>query len=115
MKIKLTKYDKQWSLIIRERDQKCLVCGRTGSLNAHHVIGRANKAVRFCLENGVSLCAYCHVFNSEFSAHKTPEAFKRWFQKNYSLRWEIIRRKAQTHRSERDAVKEFEQLIKSIE
>lgn len=111
MKIRLTKYDTEASRLCRERDGACLYCGRPTSLNAHHVIGRANKAVRFCLENLVTLCVYHHVFSSDFSAHKTPEKFKRWFMKKYSLRWEIVRRKAQTHLSERDAVKEFSQLI----
>lgn len=107
MKIRLSKYDKQWSQLVRDRDRMCVVCGNP-NIAAHHIFRRGIKATRLCLENGISLCASHHVFNHEFSAHKTPEAFRRWFKKNFSLRWEIINRKQKQHLSERDAIKEFE-------
>lgn len=59
------------------------------------------------LDNGVTLCPAHHVFNSDFSAHKTPEAFTRWFRKTFPDRYKAIIKKAQAMMSERDAIKEF--------
>ena len=110
MKIRFSKYDKLWSKLVRERDKQCLYCGRKGILNAHHILGRRIKATRLCLENGTSLCINHHVWDSKFSAHKTPEKFRTWFKKTFSLRWEIINKKQRQHMSERQAVAEFEKL-----
>lgn len=106
-KIRLSKYDTIWSRMVRERDRKCLYCGRTEGLNAHHFKGRSCKATRLMLDNGISLCTSHHVFNHQFSAHKTPEAFTKWFKKEYPKRYRAIIKKAQTIMSERDAVNEF--------
>lgn len=112
MKIRLSSYDTKWSKIIRDRDNDtCQVCGNVGNLNAHHIETRSIKSLRFCLENGISLCAGCHVFNHKFSAHKTPEEFKRWFKNRYTLRWEIIKKRKREHLSERDAVEEFKKSL----
>jgi hypothetical protein len=48
------------------------------------------------MDNLVSLCPSHHPFNHEFSAHKTPEAFKRWFKKNHPDRYRNVIKKAQT-------------------
>ena len=99
--------------MVRERDGKCLYCGRPDGLNAHHFKGRSCKATRLMLENGVSLCTSHHVFNHQFSAHKTPEAFTKWFKKTYPKRFRAITVKAQTMMSERDAIKEFQNALES--
>lgn len=111
MKIRLSGYDKKWSKLIRQRDDyTCQYCGKQSQyVNAHHVKGRRIKSLRFCLENGISLCFGCHKTNSKFSAHATPEAFKRWIKKRYSLRWEIINRLARKHMTEREAIKKFKE------
>jgi hypothetical protein len=70
------KLDKLWSEKIRSIG-KCEVCGETGYLNAHHIIGRLNKIVRWDLKNGVCLCAGCHTFR-RLSAHQDPEYFHDW-------------------------------------
>ena len=107
--IKFSKYDKIWSRLVRERDGKCVyeICQLTERLNAHHFKGRSCKATRLLLENGVTLCAGHHVFSSEWSAHKTPEKFERWFKKTYPHRYEAIRKKAQIMMPERQAIQEF--------
>ena len=98
--------------MVRDRDKKCLYerCNRTEFLNAHHFKGRSCKATRLMLENGVSLCSAHHVFSSDFSAHKTPEKFARWFKKNFPDRHKAIIKKAQTMMTERAAILEFEKL-----
>lgn len=114
MKIRLTTWDAKWSKLVRQRDgDTCQVCGNYGYQNAHHILSRSIKPLRFEPFNGISLCVSCHVFNHNFSAHKTPEAFKRWFKKKFPERWKFISKKRQTHMSERDAVKEFQELLKS--
>jgi len=76
-------------------------------LAAHHFKGRSCKATRLMVENGVSLCLGCHTFSSVFSAHKTPEAFTRWFKKSFPDRYRDVIKKAQTMMSEREAIQEF--------
>lgn len=106
-------WDRKWSLQVRQRDNyTCQVCGNSSSyVNAHHIETRSIKSLRYCLENGLTLCAQCHLFNHNFSAHKTPEAFKQWFQKHFSLRWEIIQRLKKQHVSTRDAIQNFRREV----
>jgi hypothetical protein len=106
-KIKLSKYDTIWAKFVRERDGECLYCHRTDGLNAHHFKGRSCKSTRLLLINGVTLCVSHHVFNSQGSAHKTPERFEKWFKKTYPERYQEIRKRAQIMMSEREAIKEF--------
>jgi hypothetical protein len=106
-KIKLSKYDALWSRFVRERDGECLYCGKKEYLAAHHIKGRSCKATRLLLINGCSLCPGCHTFNHQFSAHRTPESFERWFKKTYTDRYKEIRKRAQTMMTEREAIKEF--------
>jgi hypothetical protein len=108
-KIRLSKYDALWSKAVRERDGQCQVdnCNETERLNAHHIKGRSCKSTRLFLPNGISLCPKHHVFSSEFSPHKTPEAFDRWFKETFPERHRAIIVKAQTMMSEREAIKEF--------
>ncbi len=106
-KIKIGKYDKLWSKLARELKPRCEYCGSYEFLNAHHFKGRACKATRLMMENAVVLCSSHHVFNSDFSAHKTPEKFERWFKKEFPKRYKAIIKKAQTMMSERLAIAEF--------
>lgn len=106
-KIRTSKYDKIWSKMIHARDGVCLVCGSTNTLAAHHVEGRAKKATRLLLENGILLCCAHHVFSSEFSAHKTPRDFKNWFKEKYPDSWNTIQERLKTGMTERMAILEF--------
>ena len=57
------KLDKLWSLIIRKKYPKCIVCGQSPT-QAHHAICRKSKGLyaRWCLDNSVGLCVKCHLF-----------------------------------------------------
>lgn len=79
-KSEIKKLDKVWSEKIRSKGA-CEVCHKTTSLNAHHIIGRRNRSVRWDLRNGVCLCAGCHKF-SKLSAHQDPEWFHDWLKEN---------------------------------
>jgi hypothetical protein len=61
------------------------------------------------LDNGITLCPSHHTFNHEFSAHRTPEAFKRWFEEKYPDRARKMKAKEGIHMTELQAIKEFTQ------
>lgn len=110
-KVRLSKYDRIWSKLARERTPYCEVCKTTQNLAAHHYIRRSVKSTRLLLENSVVLCPSHHVFNHEFSAHKTPEAFKRWFKKTYPDRAKLCEQRSKQIMTERNAVLEFQSFI----
>jgi 5-methylcytosine-specific restriction endonuclease McrA len=61
----------KWRLQIYQRDfYRCQCCGdaRGGNLNAHHIEAyKSNKARRWDVENGITLCEPCHhAFHSRF-------------------------------------------------
>lgn len=106
-KIHVDRFDKEWSRLVRERDGRCVVCGNPGPLDAHHFIRRGIAPVRLDLENGISLCKSHHVFNHEFSAHKTPSEFKNWFRKKWPTRAKILQDKANAYMSKNQAIQKF--------
>ena len=65
------KLDKECSRIIRARGA-CQRCGKSKYelLQCCHIFSRANRAVRWDLENLLCLCAGCH-----FWAHQNPTLF----------------------------------------
>jgi len=67
------KGDKYWSLYIRARDGKCLICGSTKSLQAHHALVRkkVSNQTRFHKNNGCTLCYICHLIEIHGNATKT--------------------------------------------
>lgn len=74
------KCDTLWSEIIRSKGY-CEMCGRGNmQLNAHHIVGRVNKALRWDLRNGICLCVWCHKF-SPTSAHSDPIGFIEFLKK----------------------------------
>lgn len=109
-KVRLSKYDKIWSRLVRERDGACQYCDKTEYLAAHHYIRRGVKSTRLVLENGITLCPGCHTFNPNFSAHRTPDAFKKWFEEKFPERAKGMQTREKMYMSERQAIKEFEEL-----
>ena len=56
----INKADKLFSEFIRNRDGKCVKCGRVGVLHCHHIISRSCKAVRWDEDNAIALCPGHH-------------------------------------------------------
>lgn len=58
------KCDELWSQAVRLRDGRCLLCGKTDGLNAHHyIVSRARSlAHRHNVKNGIALCFACHIY-----------------------------------------------------
>lgn len=77
IKIKISRYDRKWSQLVRDRDGACRKCGKKSPeyvLHAHHIIGRGRKSTRLLVENGITLCVHHHVFGDD-SAHKVGKQF----------------------------------------
>jgi predicted restriction endonuclease len=69
------------SEVVRKRDGRCLLCGKTGNLQAHHFIitkGASTKH-RWDLRNLISLCYPCHIHK----VHSTA-----------SLKWVLMLKKS---------------------
>jgi len=108
-KPEIKKLDKLWRDAIKSRDEVCQVCGGTSYLNAHHIIGRRNRNVRWDLDNGILLCSGCHTFKTE-SAHQDPLQFMEWFNNKYPDRYNTIRSRAYLSRKIT-----YEEALNSIE
>ncbi len=83
-----------WSKIVRMKGY-CEMCGRTDlRLNAHHLIRKDYRFFRHNLENGICLCASCHIFNTppKISAHGTPIAFDDWLRDTFPDRHEWLKK-----------------------
>lgn len=79
------KLDNAWSELVKKRAKyKCEVCGKTDTLNSHHIVGRVNRTLRWDVKNGVCLCVKHHKFGRQ-SAHEDPLWFKEWLE---DKRWE---------------------------
>jgi hypothetical protein len=62
--------DALWSVKVRERDGKCVLCGKAGKvLQAHHYIKTKARSLkyRWDIRNGITLCYGCHMYG----VHKT--------------------------------------------
>ena len=82
-KRKINKEDKEWANAVKLKDgSKCAICGSTINLNAHHIIPREIKPLKYNIDNGITLCPLHHRFSFELSAHQNPIAFFKWMQLN---------------------------------
>lgn len=89
------KLDEAWSKAVKiKAGMKCEYCGKTTTLNSHHVYSRSNRSVRWDLTNGYCLCVAHHTF-SNFSAHKAPLEFAEWMKEDRGEEWyDALRLKA---------------------
>lgn len=58
-------WDNAWSRAVRERDRNtCRAifpgCRMRSGLEAHHIVGRQHKLLRWCVLNGITVCKNCH-------------------------------------------------------
>jgi 5-methylcytosine-specific restriction endonuclease McrA len=66
--------DELWRKAINQRDKgRCRKCGSSSFLQAAHIHSRKFRSTRWWTENGVLLCAGCHMW-----AHHNPTSFTRW-------------------------------------
>jgi len=72
------KLDEVFSLYIRQRDKKCVLCGTTENLQAGHVITRTKYSVRWDENNVFCQCRACN-YRHEYN----PEIFIMWYIQKY--------------------------------
>lgn len=76
--------DRLWSKIVRRKaGDVCIIDLKAGKIDAHHLFTRKLWATRWDTRNGVSLCVHHHIWDFRFSAHKTPEKFRKWYITTY--------------------------------
>ena len=91
----------------------CEKCAKLSPLNAHHFYSRSVRSVRWDTDNGFCLCVGCHVFSSNFSAHKTPAEFVEWAIDRRGDEWyNELKDKKNTLSQYKDV--DFEELMGSI-
>lgn len=66
----IAKLDKLASEVVRLRDGKCLLCGNTETLQAHHYIVTKGKSTKFRwdIRNLITLCYACHLYKVHSTA-----------------------------------------------
>ena len=106
------KLDEAWSKLVKlEANMQCEKCGKTTTLNSHHVFSRSNRSVRWDETNGICLCVAHHTFGN-WSAHKSPVEFIYWLEEEYGKEYlEDLRYRANQTKKWSKAEKE-ELLIK---
>jgi len=58
---KQTNEDVLWKTAVIARDKKCVVCGTTAYLQAHHVNDYSHHPdQRLMVTNGATVCYFCH-------------------------------------------------------
>lgn len=111
--------DALWSKAVKLLHRnKCAICGRKTTLNAHHLFSRSTMSVRWDVDNGICLCVSHHMFG-KFSAHKAPIEFYFWLEDNWGrMRIDLLRKKANGKYVKRDREvmkQELKQIISSCE
>jgi len=110
------KLDRAWSIAVRTKYPRCIVCGRTPT-QAHHAIVRKAQSmgVRWILENGVGLCVGCHIFKLH-----GQQSDKMWLDKYITILNDLIPADVQQnivdigHRNNKYEISELEDLLKQL-
>ena len=75
--------DREFSVLVREKGY-CEWCGSVDNQLQHaHVIGRANKFLRWDIMNAMCLCSYCH----QYRWHENPLIAQKWFKEKFPGRY----------------------------
>jgi len=113
----IKKADDQFSLYIRERDGKCMRCGKlrdkSNPLTCSHFWARQHKATRFDPENCVSLCWMpCHKYHWEKEKQGDYRDFMlRWLGQD---RYNQLEKRARSTKPQLDAIIECMWLLKAL-
>jgi hypothetical protein len=92
------KCDDLWSKIVRQVG-RCEICGSTGRLEAHHLLGKSGLRTKYRhdLSGGICLCSNHHKFDPVISAHGnngSTENFLIWLSRQRTGQWDwLIRHK----------------------
>lgn len=107
------KLDKLWSEYVRKRDNcNCQKCKKVygQSVSPHHAFGRRHRAVRWDVDNGVSLCYFCHIQ----WAHRDSAGFTEWFKNHVGE--DVYNRLAEAHNEIfKPTMDELRQMVSDLE
>ncbi len=86
--------DASWAREVKTRDGNvCQKCGNSSKrLNAHHIVPRQYKELRWDICNGVSLCPRCHRLGKD-AAHQNALLFVEWLRTNKSYIYKYLMKK----------------------
>lgn len=99
----------EWRAAIKARDMKCMECGDTKGLVAHHIIPKAtNPLLKLDINNGKTLCIDCHI------KHHKENPVKERLSNKVPMKRQI--KKLEEHIKDQEKyIKEQEEHIKELE
>ena len=110
-KAEINKLDKRIREVSLERTDCCEFCGkRPKKLDAHHYIGRRNRACRWIPMNIFMLCTGCH-----FKAHENPIWSRDKTRLTRGTGWESRMRKIAQHINKHDYDTNLELMTMSLD
>ena len=101
------KLDKIVSEIVRSQG-RCVRCGKVENLQCCHIFSRANRAVRWDLDNLLCMCAGCH-----FWSHANPTLFAEFVKTHLGDKYNTLKDHAKAIRKR--ALWELEELYLSFQ
>lgn len=103
-----TKADILFSKWIRERDGKCVRCGRTTSLQCSHFWPRDISATRYDPDNCDTLCYACHYGNNQ-GWERAKQGEYRYFKINQLgiSGYELLEERAKKHMKRSESIANF--------
>ena len=105
------KADTLFSLYIRQRDKKCVKCGRGNEYQLHcaHIVSRFNLRLSYDPRNALCLCSKCHRW-----WHDSPLESGRWFESTFPQNYEyLLKTKNETEKPDYTEVVESLKLLNS--
>lgn len=83
--------DKIWTKKVKTRDNfTCQICHKKfDKVNAHHILPRGIKGMRWDPMNGITLCSYHHTLGV-WSAHLNAIWFTFWFKTNKEQQFKYL-------------------------
>lgn len=76
---RFTGHTERWRRLVLSRDRfKCVLCGSTENLQAHHIDRWYDSPTkRLKVNNGATLCSACHTKYHQATGHVFPESITR--------------------------------------
>ena len=120
----LKKADEQFSLFVRHRDGKCVMCGQSPpniQLQCSHFWGRSRKNVRYDPENCDALCATCHFWGDSKRGMVAWEEEKQGEYRLFKIqqlgqeRYDALERRAKSLLKDKIAIAQCQEYLAEME
>lgn len=100
--------DKDFSLYIRQRDGKCLRCGKLTNLTCSHFWGRTKSSTRFDPENCITLCWLpCHYQWEHEKQGEYRDFMIQWLGQE---KYDALEKRARSFMQRSEAIKKWQEL-----